>query len=139
LRYQNLVERYHYSLVGFTREVARPIGKITLSFKIGDCGRFKTIPLTLSVVRAPSKYNSILGRPGIRALRASTSTAHGAMKFPTPEGIARDRSSMEIIASVSMEEEDPEKLKGNIEEWILNDKYCNNHEILGISFINHSI
>jgi hypothetical protein len=70
-----------------------------------------------------SKYNAILGRPGIRALRALTSTAHGAMKFPTLEGIATVRSSMEIIASVSMEEKDPRKPKEKVEEWIQNDKF----------------
>jgi hypothetical protein len=74
---RNLLEEDHSSLVGFTGEVARPIGKITLPFTIGCYGRFKTIPLTFSVVRAQSKYNAILGRPGIRALRALASTAHG--------------------------------------------------------------
>jgi hypothetical protein len=95
----------------------------TVSFTIGDYGRFRTIPLTFSVVRAHSKYNAILGRPGIRALRALTSTAHGAMKFPTSDGIATVKSSMEIIASVSMREEYPEKSKEKVEEWILNDKF----------------
>jgi hypothetical protein len=120
---RNLLEEDHSSLVGFTGEVAKRIGKLTLPFIISDCGRFRTIPLTFSVVRAQSKYNAIRGRPGIRALRALTSAAHGAMKFPTPEGVATVRSSMEIIASVSMEEGDPGRPKEKIEEWILNDKF----------------
>nr|GEX65350.1 reverse transcriptase domain-containing protein [Tanacetum cinerariifolium] len=40
------------------------------------------------VVRAPSPYNIILGRPGLKALRATPSTIHSMMKFPTPKGVA---------------------------------------------------
>lgn len=40
------------------------------------------------VVRSPSPYNIILGRSGIKKLRAIPSTIHSMMKFPTPRGIA---------------------------------------------------
>ncbi|GJR13745.1 hypothetical protein Tco_0796397 [Tanacetum coccineum] len=40
------------------------------------------------VVRSPSQYNGILGRPGIRALGAVPSTAHGMIKFLTRAGVA---------------------------------------------------
>ncbi|GJV64630.1 hypothetical protein Tco_1475458 [Tanacetum coccineum] len=40
------------------------------------------------VVRAPSPYNIILGRPGLKTLRAIPSTIHSMMKFPTPKGVA---------------------------------------------------
>nr|GEW24178.1 reverse transcriptase domain-containing protein [Tanacetum cinerariifolium] len=34
------------------------------------------------IVRSPSPYNGIIGRPGIREIQAIPSTAHGMLKFP---------------------------------------------------------
>ncbi|GJU59750.1 reverse transcriptase domain-containing protein [Tanacetum coccineum] len=42
----------------------------------------------IPVIPAPSPYNIILGRPGLKQLRAIPSTIHGMMKFPTPWGVA---------------------------------------------------
>ncbi|GJR64289.1 hypothetical protein Tco_0010354 [Tanacetum coccineum] len=39
------------------------------------------------VIRSPSPYNGIIGRPGISAIRAVPSTAHGMLKFPVDGGI----------------------------------------------------
>ncbi|KAL0377768.1 UNVERIFIED_CONTAM: hypothetical protein Sradi_3082300 [Sesamum radiatum] len=39
------------------------------------------------VVKAPSAYNIILGRPGLNTFRAVASTYHMKLKFPTPDGI----------------------------------------------------
>ncbi|GJX88251.1 hypothetical protein Tco_0340265 [Tanacetum coccineum] len=47
--------------------------------------------------KAPSPYNIILGRPGLKQLRAIPSTIHGMMKFPTPWGIATLVSQAPII------------------------------------------
>ncbi|PWA68194.1 reverse transcriptase domain-containing protein [Artemisia annua] len=44
--------------------------------------------MRFTVIRAPSPYNVILGRSGLKALRAIPSTIHAMMKFPTPRGIA---------------------------------------------------
>ncbi|PWA42589.1 hypothetical protein CTI12_AA543130 [Artemisia annua] len=44
--------------------------------------------MKFAVVRSPSPYNIILGRSGIKKLRAIPSTIHSMMKFPTPRGIA---------------------------------------------------
>ncbi|GKA77232.1 reverse transcriptase domain-containing protein [Tanacetum coccineum] len=37
--------------------------------------------------KSPSPYNGIIGRPGISAIRAVPSTAHGMLKFPVDGGI----------------------------------------------------
>nr|GEW95009.1 reverse transcriptase domain-containing protein [Tanacetum cinerariifolium] len=50
------------------------------------------------VVRAPSPYNIILGRPGLKALRAIPFTIHSMMKFPTPKGVATLVTQTVIIA-----------------------------------------
>ncbi|PWA65132.1 hypothetical protein CTI12_AA335830 [Artemisia annua] len=44
--------------------------------------------MKFAVIRSPSPYNVILGRSGIKRLRAIPSTIHSMMKFPTPRGIA---------------------------------------------------
>ncbi|XP_022031874.1 uncharacterized protein LOC110932930 [Helianthus annuus] len=75
-------------LVGFNNSVSHPLGKIKLPFKVGVGDRVRTINLTFTVVRAPSKYNAILGRPGIGDLQAQASTPHGALVFQTPKGLA---------------------------------------------------
>ncbi|XP_022028731.1 uncharacterized protein LOC110929846 [Helianthus annuus] len=75
-------------LVGFNNSVSHLLGKIRLPFTIGVGDRVRTINLTFTVVRAPSKYNAILGRPGIEDLQAQASTPHGALVFQTPKGLA---------------------------------------------------
>ncbi|GKF86456.1 hypothetical protein Tco_0254283, partial [Tanacetum coccineum] len=39
------------------------------------------------VVRSPSPYNGIKGRPGVRKIRAIPSTTHGMLKFLVAGGI----------------------------------------------------
>ncbi|XP_021980450.1 uncharacterized protein LOC110876590 [Helianthus annuus] len=77
-------------LVGFNNSVSHPLGKIRLPFIVGVGDRVRTISLTFTVVRAPSKYNAILGRPGIGDLQAQASTPHGALGFQTPKGFPRN-------------------------------------------------
>ncbi|GJZ88437.1 hypothetical protein Tco_0660219 [Tanacetum coccineum] len=61
-----------------------------------------------------SPYNVILGRPGLKTLRAILSTIHSMMKFPTPKGIATLVTRTVIIAECrrlekkQMIEENPE-------------------------------
>nr|GFD47938.1 reverse transcriptase domain-containing protein [Tanacetum cinerariifolium] len=43
--------------------------------------------MTFMVIRSPSPYNGIIGRPGISAICAVPSTAHGMLKFPVDGSI----------------------------------------------------
>ncbi|GKF58161.1 hypothetical protein Tco_0171698 [Tanacetum coccineum] len=49
--------------------------------------------MNFMVVRSPSPYNGIIGRPRVRKIRAIPSTAHGMLKFPAAGGIVKLRSS----------------------------------------------
>ncbi|XP_076884508.1 uncharacterized protein LOC143533700 [Bidens hawaiensis] len=100
---QDRLEEDVCPLVGFSGEVVKPLGSVTFPFSLKEGRKARTVQFQFSVVRAPSKYNIILGSPGMRALRAIASTMHGCIKFPTPEGVATIRSSPEIIASVDLE------------------------------------
>ncbi|GKG04876.1 hypothetical protein Tco_0315263, partial [Tanacetum coccineum] len=41
------------------------------------------------VVRSPSLYNEIIGRPGVKKIQAVLSTAHRMLKFPAAEEIIK--------------------------------------------------
>ncbi|GKB98854.1 reverse transcriptase domain-containing protein [Tanacetum coccineum] len=69
-------------LIGFSGEVIWPIGQIQLLVKIGDEEHSALAWMNFVVVRSPSPYNGIIGRPGVRKLQAVPSTAHGMLKIP---------------------------------------------------------
>nr|GEZ10779.1 reverse transcriptase domain-containing protein [Tanacetum cinerariifolium] len=85
-------------LVGFVGEVLKPLGKIELEVCFRNSGLCRRTSMKLIVVRAPSPYNIILGRPGLNTLRAISSTIHSMMKFPTPKGVATLVTRTVIIA-----------------------------------------
>ncbi|XP_010245798.1 PREDICTED: uncharacterized protein LOC104589244 [Nelumbo nucifera] len=55
-------------LMGFSEESLLPIGRITLLLLIGDGDITTTSMVDFIVVRCPSSYNAILGRPTLNAL-----------------------------------------------------------------------
>ncbi|GJS37123.1 hypothetical protein Tco_0535505 [Tanacetum coccineum] len=78
----------HTDLVGFAGEVSKPLGKIELEVCFGNGGLCRKNFMKFIMVRAPSPYNIILGRSGLKILLAIPSTIHSMMKFSTPKGIA---------------------------------------------------
>ncbi|GJU90373.1 reverse transcriptase domain-containing protein [Tanacetum coccineum] len=92
-------------LVGFAGEVAKPLGKIELEVCFGNEGLSRRMSIKFLVIRAPSPYNIILGRPGLKALHAIPSTIHSMIRFPTPKGIATLVTRSTIIAECRLREE----------------------------------
>nr|GEY44022.1 reverse transcriptase domain-containing protein [Tanacetum cinerariifolium] len=89
-------------LVGFNREIIWPLGQISLLVKIGDKEHSTTAWMNFMVVRSPSPYNGIIGRPGVRKIRAIPSTIHGMIKFPMAGEIVTLQSSSIIPLECSM-------------------------------------
>ncbi|GJT49198.1 reverse transcriptase domain-containing protein [Tanacetum coccineum] len=89
-------------LVGFSGEIIWPLGQISLLVKIGDEEHSTSAWMNFMVVRSPSPYNGIIGRPGVRKIRAIPSTAHGMLKFPVTGGIVTLRSSKIIPLECTM-------------------------------------
>nr|GFD48629.1 reverse transcriptase domain-containing protein [Tanacetum cinerariifolium] len=58
--------------------------------------------MNFMVVRSPSPYNGIIGRPRVRKIRAIPSTAYGMIKFPVTGGIVTLQSSRIISLECSM-------------------------------------
>ncbi|GJR53530.1 hypothetical protein Tco_1404051 [Tanacetum coccineum] len=83
-------------LIGFAGQSLWPLGVITLPLTMYDYnGRgSKTIVVEFMVVQAPSPYNAILGRPGMKKLGAIASTIHALIKFPIQSGIATVRGDI---------------------------------------------
>ena len=70
-------------LVGFSRSPVGVEGEITLMVTAGEPPHQSTISVTFTVVRVPSMYNVILGRPGLNRLDAIVSTKQLLIRFPT--------------------------------------------------------
>ena len=61
-----------------------PLGVISLSMILGEYPRQSCVMADFLVINQPSAFNTILGRPSLRELRAVTSIHHLLMKFSTP-------------------------------------------------------
>lgn len=75
------------SLTGFTGEKIWPMGQLRVLVVIGNEYHFTTAWMNFMVIKSPSSYNGIIGRPGISAMPAVPSTTHGMLKFPVEGGI----------------------------------------------------
>ncbi|GJY92100.1 reverse transcriptase domain-containing protein [Tanacetum coccineum] len=62
-------------LIGFSGEIIWPIGQILLPVKIRDAEHFTSTWMNFVVVRSPSPYNGIIGRPEVRKIQAVTPEA----------------------------------------------------------------
>ncbi|XP_027166716.1 uncharacterized protein LOC113766760 [Coffea eugenioides] len=83
-------------LIGFAGPSVRPEGMITPMVKVGVSPKCRTVPVNFVVVKEPSLYNMILGRPTLNALRAVCSTLHLSMKFPMLAGVAEMLGDPEV-------------------------------------------
>ncbi|KAL2237680.1 UNVERIFIED_CONTAM: Retrovirus-related Pol polyprotein from transposon 17.6, partial [Sesamum indicum] len=62
------------------------MGEVMLPLSLGSHPKRSTKLVKFLVVKAPSAYNVILGRPSLNLFRATASTFHLKLKFPTPNG-----------------------------------------------------
>nr|GEX65004.1 hypothetical protein [Tanacetum cinerariifolium] len=76
----------HTIVFGFSGEQVKPLGNIKLDVCFRGGWRCRRAIMKCTVIPAPSPYNIIMGRPGLKQLWAIPSTIHGMIKFPTPWG-----------------------------------------------------
>nr|GEY17012.1 reverse transcriptase domain-containing protein [Tanacetum cinerariifolium] len=84
------------SLTGFSGETIWPLGQLRLLVTIGDATHSTKAWMNFMVVKSMSPYNGIIGRPGLRAIKAVPSTIHEMLKFPVEGGIETIRSTILI-------------------------------------------
>ncbi|GJX23102.1 reverse transcriptase domain-containing protein, partial [Tanacetum coccineum] len=73
-------------LIGFSGETIWPLGQIALLVKIGNGVHSTSAWMNFMVIWSPSQHKVIIGRPGIRKIRAVPSTAHRMLKLPVEGG-----------------------------------------------------
>nr|GEX69689.1 reverse transcriptase domain-containing protein [Tanacetum cinerariifolium] len=88
------------SLVGFSREIIWPLGKISLLVKIGD--KEHSTSAWVMVVRFPSPYNIIVRRPVVRRIQAVSTTTYEMLKFHVAGRTVTLRSSRIIPLAYTM-------------------------------------
>ncbi|KAL0456344.1 UNVERIFIED_CONTAM: hypothetical protein Slati_0973600 [Sesamum latifolium] len=97
------LRRVNTPLTGFSGEMIEPLGEVTLPLFLGSYPKRSTKMVKFLVVKAPSAYNIILGRPSLNIFRAIASTYHMKLKFPTSDGVGEatgdERMSKECYAN----------------------------------------
>ncbi|GJZ65271.1 reverse transcriptase domain-containing protein, partial [Tanacetum coccineum] len=76
-------------------------GQITLLVKVEDDEHSTSAWMDFMVVRSTSPFNGIIGRPGLRKMKAVPSTTHGMIKFPVMGGTLTLRSSKIIPMKIA--------------------------------------
>ncbi|KAL0412009.1 UNVERIFIED_CONTAM: hypothetical protein Slati_3790600 [Sesamum latifolium] len=115
------LRKVNTQLTGFSSEMIEPLGEVMLPLSLSFYLKRSTKMVKFLVVKAPSTYNIILGRPSLNILRAIASTYHMKLKFPTLDGVGEatgdERMAQECYANTlkrSREKlgEDPTNEKG---------------------------
>ncbi|GJV44833.1 MAK10-like protein [Tanacetum coccineum] len=104
------------SLTGFSGETIWPLGQLRLLVTIEDAEHFIKARMNFMIVRSPSPYNGIIGRPGIREIQAVPSMAHGMLKFPVDGGVSIFSSCYLFrnpFSSTTMGDENPIRTLGD--------------------------
>ena len=70
-------------LLGLSGETTIALGSTDLAVKVGTVRRVTEF----LVVDRPASYNVIMKTPWLNSMRATPSTYHLCLKFPTPNGI----------------------------------------------------
>ncbi|GKA90505.1 reverse transcriptase domain-containing protein [Tanacetum coccineum] len=89
-------------LVGFSGEIIWSLGQISLLVKICDEEHSTSAWMNFMVVRSPSPYNGIIGRPRVKRIRAVPSMAHRILKFLVTGGTATLQSNRIILLNCIM-------------------------------------
>ncbi|GJR81073.1 reverse transcriptase domain-containing protein [Tanacetum coccineum] len=103
-------------LIGFSGETIWPLGQIALLVKIGNEVYSTSAWMNFMVIRSPSQHNAIIGRPGIKKIRALPSTAHGMLKFPI-EGGTEEKINFSNSPGVPEQGQRPTKHRGTLLEY----------------------
>ncbi|KAJ8506676.1 hypothetical protein OPV22_007562 [Ensete ventricosum] len=80
------------TLTRLTGDFVSSLGATTIPVTFRGEPRLKTLLVSFMVVKLPSTYNAIIGRPTLNRLKAVVSTYHRIMKFPTRTGVDEVKS-----------------------------------------------
>ncbi|KAK3034090.1 hypothetical protein RJ639_034070 [Escallonia herrerae] len=106
-------------LYGFSNHPVAAEGIIALPVAIGTPPAQANFILDFVVVKVPSAYNAILGRPALNQLQVVVSTYHLKMKFPTEHEIGEAKGDQTIARQCYVTSCRPKKAKKLDSEEIL--------------------
>ncbi|GJU63899.1 reverse transcriptase domain-containing protein [Tanacetum coccineum] len=89
-------------LIRFNGKIVWLKGQIQLLVIIRDEEHSASALMNFVVVRSPSLYNGIIGRPGVKKLQAVPSTVHGMLKIPVDGGVITLKSSRLVPLECAM-------------------------------------
>ena len=84
---RNRIKPFGSPFIGFGGEQVYPMGIISMPLIARTALKVSSEIVDFLVVNRPFAYNAIIGRPELNKLRATTSTYHLMMKFPTEEEV----------------------------------------------------
>ena len=90
------LELVNACLRGFSGERVLPLGSVQLVLTLGDPPCQATTTVRFLIVKAPSAYNILLGRPSLNARRLVPSAYHMVIKFPIANGVGMVRGNQRI-------------------------------------------
>ncbi|KAL2244746.1 UNVERIFIED_CONTAM: hypothetical protein Sindi_2742800 [Sesamum indicum] len=105
-------------LTDFSGKIIKLVGEVTLAMSLGSYPKRSTKLVKFLMVKAPSAYNVILGRPSLNLLQAIACTFHLKLKFSIPNGMGEAMGDERIAKEcyVSTLERSREKLNEAADE-----------------------
>ena len=83
-------------LIEFGNEEVKVQGVVTLPLTLDGEPKTTATMVDFIVVKVPSAYNVLLGRPSQNVLRAVGFSPHWKVKFPTPHGIREVKGDQQV-------------------------------------------
>lgn len=80
-------------VIGFSVDVLRLVGEVTLPISLGDPPVVEINSVKVIVMDVESPFNMILGRPSLNIFQAVVSTYHAKIKFPVNELVGEVRGN----------------------------------------------
>ncbi|GKV02804.1 hypothetical protein SLEP1_g15195 [Rubroshorea leprosula] len=135
----NNCEKYDGPIYGFNNQPVPVEGVLTLHVAFGSGRTYVTPSVRFLVVKMPSSFNIVIGRPTLTEIRAVVSQSHLCMKFPTPMGIATLRGNQEVArhcytTSVTQ----PMKGKAQTPEAIPQ-RISDNQQVMGVEIVDNRL
>ncbi|GKU90937.1 hypothetical protein SLEP1_g4878 [Rubroshorea leprosula] len=132
-----LLQRYDGPIYGFDNQPIQVEGVLTMNVAFGSRRTYVTPLVRFLVVKMPSFFNVVIGRPTLIDIRAMVSQSRLCMKFPTPMGIATLRGNQEVaihcyLTSVTRPQKDKDQPTENPPQEI-----HDNQQVMGVEILDN--
>ncbi|GKV29598.1 hypothetical protein SLEP1_g38507 [Rubroshorea leprosula] len=132
-----LLQHYDGPIYGFNNQPVLVEGVLTMNVAFGSGRTYVTPSVRFLVVKMPSSFTIVIGRPTLTEIRAVISQSHLCMKFPTPMGIATLKGNQEVarhcyLTSVTRPQKNKDQPAENPPP-----KIHNNRQVMGVEILDN--